>query len=79
MCALWLERKEIVPFYVTKIVLKWRGEHRHSISRMGVIILFTIEFNYSGLIQHEMLKKPVTLICGGNNLQWLSLLAICAV
>ena len=29
-------------------------------SRMGVVILFTIEFNYSRLIQHEMLKKPVT-------------------
>ena len=25
-------------------------------------MLFVIEFNYSRLIQHEMLKKPVTLI-----------------
>ena len=29
---------------------------------MDVIILFTIEYNYSRLIQHEMLKKPVTCI-----------------
>ena len=34
----------------------------HSISRVGVTILFVIEFNYSRLIQHEMLKKPVTYI-----------------
>ena len=32
----------------------------YSISRMGVTILFVIEFNYSWLIPHGMLKKPVT-------------------
>ena len=44
------------------IVLRWRDEHRHSISRMDVIILFIIEYNYSRLIQCEILKKPVTSI-----------------
>ena len=29
---------------------------------MDVLILFTVEYNYSRLIQHEMLKKPVILI-----------------
>ena len=29
---------------------------------MDVIILFIIEYNYTRLIQHEMLKKPVTFI-----------------
>ena len=59
---LWLVCHGRFRFCVTKIVLGWRSKHRHSISRMDVIILFTIEYNYSRLIQHEMLKKPVTFI-----------------
>ena len=36
----------------------------HSISRMDVIFQFIIEYNYSPLIQYEILKKPVTYIVG---------------